>query len=85
MPFSSEGMATSRRSLLRLFLRFEFGATMLLEAVSAASAASEEGKGSTAMECERCFCVAIVGGNIWMDGIAPMKGDGPVRKVMRRW
>ena len=53
------------------------------EDLYAASAEDEDdAKGSTAMEWERCLSafgtVAVWGGgNIWMEGVAPMKGEGP--------
>ena len=80
--------ATSRRSFLRLFLKFEFAAIFREVDDAAAAVDSEEAKGSTAMECERCFslgCGAGMvevggGGNIWMEGVAPMKGEVPGAK-----
>ena len=87
MPLSSQGMATSRRSFLRRFLKFELAAIAIFLATSAAAASAEdedEAKGSTAMEWERCLSafgtVAVWGGgNIWMEGVAPMKGEGPAK------
>lgn len=68
---------------MRLFLKFEF-APIFREAASATAAASkaEAAKGSTAMECERCFSmeVELGGGIMWMEGVAPMKGEVPAGK-----
>ena len=81
--------ATSSRSFLRLFLKFEFAA--IFREVAAVD--SEEAKGSTAMECERCFSlgcgagmveVGRGGGNIWMEGVAPMKGEVPAEGKVRK-
>ena len=79
--------ATSSRSFLRLFLKFEFAA--IFREVAAVD--SEEANGSTAMECERCFSLGAEraavergGGNIWMEGVAPMKGEVPAEGKVRK-
>ena len=74
---------------MRLFLKFEFAATFFREAASAAAASEVEAKGSTFMECERCFSLGTEmvavggrgGGNIWMEGVAPTKGEVPEGKI----